>query len=934
MFCSRPRRPYLAVCLTFWAAPTAVAQSEAAYLRRGAFPLDPRTYPVHSMLKREEHPDLGVTHVERLPYYRAYQIDYTVGEAGSFRPTIKDGYDTKHWPDVGEQVTYVAHVRNHGGRPSGEFDVRWTLDGRPVHRQDAASLQPGVEKLFEWKTSWRGGSHAIGVAVDPHDDLDELATFNNVYQFDTLAINIVWVTTPLVRRELSAVRSKLGNFSYEDWIKYYFDYMNYQWATNRYPATPNGTRARIRIDRWVEVRDEQAWREILKRDGPVQAWGFDGAWKQLWTNQDFVGDKRPQTVGYVDRWDWGLPHELAHQCGLIDEYQLDIQAVYNHVSGPGGYPLKIGRTCRRINSMMHGHSDVPFSDIAIAALETQVGRRRGYYGDYMFALPRRVAVRLLDNHGEPAENVRLSFYQSGRGSQPRFPTEIDADAEIEGLTDAQGVFVLPNRPIGFEPYATDLGYEQHDNPFGPIDIVGRNAVMFVRLEQDEHVEYRWLEVFDLNIRYFAGQREETTLIWHTNVPHTGLPRPPTNLRVEPPPADGGAKLVWDARPDSSIIAYRVYRADADRARFGRGGPWPNFLTQTKRWDNTYVDRTAEPGRRYRYVVTAVDTSQNESGFSNHYVFGRLAQPGGLALIPPGVAPAFPGGGLVVTDHKQNQPLIARFDGQIMGPLTTVHSHLYPFDAAVSPDGLLVVTDLSDGYNGGHRLQLFGPRDNYIDPVVYMTRDVRAPSSQPGQLNEPRGVCFSPDGTIWVADTGNNRLQQFSVQYEEAVSVQHDEADSIQHDEPDGKPSRPRPKALKLQRIVDSDTPMKNVQETGGAFAMQHPVSVACDTQGRLIVCDDALRQVFVLAFDSETATLHLSLTDLIKPTHVAAGPGGHIFVSDAGERTIRVYTSTGRPFARFSIARGGVPGGLAVRGEQVYVVDTQRGVVTSMCWRP
>ncbi len=31
----------------------------------------------------------------------------------------------------------------------------------------------------------------------------------------------------------------------------------------------------------------------------------------------------------------------------------------------------------------------------------------------------------------------------------------------------------------------------------------------------------------------------------------------------------------------------------------------------------------------------------------------------------------------------------------------------------------------------------------------------------GEFNEPWGIAVAPDGTIWVADTWNHRLQQFT-----------------------------------------------------------------------------------------------------------------------------------------------------------------------------
>lgn len=83
------------------------------------------------------------------------------------------------------------------------------------------------------------------------------------------------------------------------------------------------------------------------------------------------------------------------------------------------------------------------------------------------------------------------------------------------------------------------------------------------------------------------------------------PAAPTNLIGTP--TDGGAMLSWDANSEPDLMEYVIYRGTTS------GGPY----TEVDRDDATsYGDGGLTNGVTYYYVVTAVDTSNNESGYSN------------------------------------------------------------------------------------------------------------------------------------------------------------------------------------------------------------------------------------------------------------------------------------------------------------------------------
>ena len=73
-------------------------------------------------------------------------------------------------------------------------------------------------------------------------------------------------------------------------------------------------------------------------------------------------------------------------------------------------------------------------------------------------------------------------------------------------------------------------------------------------------------------------------------------------------------LSWTASSSSNVSYYNVYRGAAS------GGPYNKIGSTTANSGvTTYQDGSVAPGQTYYYVGTAVDTSGNESRYSNQAV---------------------------------------------------------------------------------------------------------------------------------------------------------------------------------------------------------------------------------------------------------------------------------------------------------------------------
>jgi len=93
---------------------------------------------------------------------------------------------------------------------------------------------------------------------------------------------------------------------------------------------------------------------------------------------------------------------------------------------------------------------------------------------------------------------------------------------------------------------------------------------------------------------------EATWVYKDTFP----PAPPAGLRAAASAAS--IELSWDANTEPDLAGYRVYRST-------NGGAFEKIADGNE--IPAYSDRAVERGKTYRYAVTAIDKSNNESGRS-------------------------------------------------------------------------------------------------------------------------------------------------------------------------------------------------------------------------------------------------------------------------------------------------------------------------------
>ncbi|HKG56124.1 MAG TPA: hypothetical protein VKA85_02640 [Candidatus Limnocylindrales bacterium] len=241
----------------------------------------------------------------------------------------------------------------------------------------------------------------------------------------------------------------------------------------------------------------------------------------------------------------------------------------------------------------------------------------------------------------------------------------------------------------------------------------------------------------------------------------------------------------------------------------------------------------------------------------------------------------------------------------------------PRGVATDERGTVFVAD-----TGNNRIERFSSSGGYISTIG-------APGSGRGQLAGPMGVAADRDGRVWVADTGNRRVEEFG-----PGGAFVDEWNG-----PDEGFGQPVDVAVDAGRVfvLDAGTgrvvrrdPDGTVVAWGGEGAangqLSHPTGIAV-ASGRVVVADAGNARI--VEFDDEgtfVASWPVTEWSAKRPgtADVAVDSSGMVWASSPADNAILVYRPDGSLAGRLA-PRGSEaldsPGSLAIQAGSMFVAN-------------
>jgi len=446
--------------------------------------------------------------------------DLTVGWI-SRTPSLDYVRDSPHpdrdgWPAPGQDVAWVAHVRNWKGAPRVGLPFRWLLDGKEV-ASGTVDLPAAASTTVELPWTWTFDRHEITFAIDG-DGENALTVFT-----DAISIGFYVEQGMEAFMRLHQPSLGVGANSFEDWAERHVDRMNEMAALAVYPETPDGVLDRFRIDEIVVVPDGALPLVPLPGQGQMDGqpngsttpnandrsvdlqWGFPASETAYLTDFTSVSDQNPFYLT------GSLVHELGHARYLVDVYGWNVWTGGSDGSEvaitEGGAP--VAGTARMPSSGQYVHftseqglmnQDYSFIDrYSAIAMNFIAGHRaiEGNWNDpenegsFLNDLPAENRLTIRTAGGIPIPDADVRIYQA-TGVAGHFITKYYDDVpDLELRTDAAGRVL-----VGRCPFSKDGRIVHH---FG-----GSNVTAIVRVEKNGTVAYGFLESRLFNLAYWAG----------------------------------------------------------------------------------------------------------------------------------------------------------------------------------------------------------------------------------------------------------------------------------------------------------------------------------------------------------------------------------------------------------------------------------------------
>ena len=443
-------------------------------------------------------PDLAVTSIERIPEYERYGRDGNVSvkeQDGQPVPVLvkPSAADTKKGPSNGEQVTYIAHIKNVGDAPSQGHSVRWVVrESRGALVSDPVGLQPGQETTVRTTLPFKADAtdhrtQPIRVLLEPNGPDGDLA--NNALEIQEQALNLgIWV-----EKGFLAKFAAISPLAFDDWLQRQMRTWNdVVMPQSRFSFAPDGSLERVRIQR-VTVVDDGSLSGNPATPGGKPNLMFDGEWGFR------AADAETLDIHGFDR---AWMRKLGPQIGLTSLASMSASPA-SVLKMEGGkrvvrgsedrYPGLMGGGDTRNDALLPGDFTLPYEPVFdpvtgltameatdlysatdVGALNANLGKRRGYVGEYLYQVPSTILLRTSDASGTPLSGAVIEVFASAGGVIP------NADPVFKLTTSTSGSALLPTRPTQELALTTLTGSTLAANPFGRIDTGGANGLLLLK----------------------------------------------------------------------------------------------------------------------------------------------------------------------------------------------------------------------------------------------------------------------------------------------------------------------------------------------------------------------------------------------------------------------------------------------------------------------
>jgi hypothetical protein len=667
-------------------------------------------------------PDIDVTYIERLPRYRSNHLNvgYDPKEKGVYLP--KPNNDPVY-PAKGTKTTFKAHVVNKGTVESKPFAFEWLIDGKKKGKGNSAALKPGEEVIFDFTWEWQDGSHTVTFKAIP--DGNDFSAWNNSHSDATDSLGFSIVVSKSTKDGFDNVLNMVESFSYEDWLQYHIQVMNFLFVASIYPGSPLGCFERVRVDQMYTLNDEEYTKNFEKTGTSEEGYVYhEGKWGfSPWDQYDW----RAANI------DWGLIHELGHQLGIIDYYTLDFWRYAVFAQDKNGSAIDIGYSYPH-SGMMRGHGPHAFEEVTAIAMNWERGKHRGHFGDYLFNLPKECGIRIVDFNGNPIANAELRIFRRGAGvhTEDAGNIKIPEDPVFEGKTDENGVYILPNEepPLVF---TTDNGFTRSASPFGDALVISDTGLMLIEIWKNGRRDAQFTDVTE----FVTGRGRGFEDLFVKDIA-TILPG--ENDEVKAPKivsvaGDGWCdrkKVSWANVPENKAVKFRIY-SFADGLPFQRtymkeiatvnaDGPYAMSIVHLNGWVSmTGIDESgnesapSEPVYVPSLYFSKFDVNSKGEIFTADQIVQQMETDGSIRLFPTRSSLGFWQASAVAIGSKDEIIALSR-----------------------DRNGVCIFG--ADGRETIH----FGEK-----------------GSGDGQLSLPADIDIDSSGRFYIADTGNNRIVVFS-----------------------------------------------------------------------------------------------------------------------------------------------------------------------------